>query len=200
MKRYYDKQWDQMFERLLAFRDENGHCMVPKRFPPDMKLGTWVHTQRIQYRKLPVIGRLTDDRIHRLEELGFIWSLRDDWQKHYEELKEYKKSNGHCNVPARYVPNRRLGIWVSAQRQQYKIVQTPPELRPRRSAPLTDDRIELLNELGFTWTIRSRDSLGESWTQRLQDLREFRAIHGHCLVPSRYPPNPELGIWVGTQR
>ena len=22
----------------------------------------------------------------------------------------------------------------------------------------------------------------------------------HCLVPSRYTPNPELGVWVGTQR
>ncbi len=35
----------------------------------------------------PVIGRLTDDRIRRLEGLGFVWSLRDDWAKHYDELK-----------------------------------------------------------------------------------------------------------------
>lgn len=27
----------------------------------------------------PLVGRLTDDRIRRLEELGFRWSLRDDW-------------------------------------------------------------------------------------------------------------------------
>lgn len=25
MKRYYDKQWDQMFERLLAYKAANGH-------------------------------------------------------------------------------------------------------------------------------------------------------------------------------
>mgnify|MGYP005844099141 CR=1 FL=1 len=35
----------------------------------------------------PVVGRLTDDRIRRLENIGFTWSLRDDWQKHYDELK-----------------------------------------------------------------------------------------------------------------
>ena len=35
----------------------------------------------------PLVGRLTDDRIRRLQDLGFVWSLRDDWQKHYEELK-----------------------------------------------------------------------------------------------------------------
>jgi hypothetical protein len=42
MKRYYDKQWDSMFDRLKAFKEINGHCMIPKRYPPDVKLGTWV--------------------------------------------------------------------------------------------------------------------------------------------------------------
>ena len=75
--------------------------LVPKRFPPDVKLGTWVHTQRIQYRKLltgtskkeapaePVEAdgmekseeeknfRLTDDRRRRLDEVGFVWSARE---------------------------------------------------------------------------------------------------------------------------
>jgi len=35
----------------------------------------------------PLVGRLTQDRINRLQALGFVWSLRDDWAKHYEELK-----------------------------------------------------------------------------------------------------------------
>ena len=61
----------------------------------------------------PLVGRLTDDRIRRLQSLGFVWSLRDDWQKHYGELKAFKAKHGHCNVPARYNENRRLGIWVS---------------------------------------------------------------------------------------
>jgi hypothetical protein len=79
-------------------------------------------------------------------------------------------------------------------------MNSPDESKPRRSAPLTQERIDLLNELLFTWTIRSRDSLGESWNERLQSLREYSATHRNCLVPSRYPPNPELGVWVGTQR
>ena len=72
--------------------------------------------------------------------------------------------------------------------------------KPRRSAPLTQERIDLLNDIGFTWTIRSRDSLGESWNQRLEELKAYKQREFHCLVPSRYTPNPELGIWVGTQR
>ena len=103
MKRYYDKQWQDMFERLLKFKQENGHCIVPKRYPADMKLGTWVHTQRIQYRKLATTKnskdgtgsegegasdeiipkgeemsyRLTEERRKRLEEVGFVWSARE---------------------------------------------------------------------------------------------------------------------------
>lgn len=232
----YDDQWDAMFLRLQAYKEKNGDCLVPKRCKEDPKLGTWVDTQRVQYKKMrkklekegieyvppslndnqgaptaeedaavrkPIVGRLTDDRIRRLESLGFVWSLRDDWQKHYEELIEYKKEHSHCNVPARYSKNRRLGIWVSAQRQQYKQLHAAPNPdsnKPRRSAPLTQERINLLNALGFTWTIRSRDSLGESWNQRLEELKAYKAQFGSCLVPSRYPPNPELGIWVGTQR
>ncbi|CAJ1957843.1 unnamed protein product [Cylindrotheca closterium] len=228
----YDDQWDIMFEKLREYKDKTGNCLVPKRYKDNPKLGTWVDTQRVQYKKLqkilasqttqngsiggsedrespipagdvgkPLVGRLTNDRIRRLEDLGFVWSLRDDWQKHYEELKDYKAQHGHCNVPARYEKNRRLGIWVSAQRQQYKMVrQLPDANKGRRSTSLTPERIGLLNDLSFTWTIRSRDTFGESWNQRYEDLKEFKRIHGHCNVPSKYAENPELGIWVGTQR
>jgi len=263
----YDDQWDAMFDLLVQYKEQYRDCLVPKRYQANPKLGTWVDTQRVQYKKMlkkiadiqhkkqhgetmddnasegsggkeppgtPLVGRLTQERIQRLQNLGFVWSLRDDWAKHYEELKAYKQIHGHCNVPARFADNRRLGIWVSAQRQQYKILQQQKHLQPgqvlvpaaiegeegaipaaegavqagdsatnskaRRSAPLTQERIDLLNSLGFVWTIRSRDSLGESWNQRLHELRQFKQQYGHCLVPSRYDANPELGIWVGTQR
>lgn len=99
MKRFYDKQWDNMFEKLNAFKMDNGHCMVPKRYPADIKLGTWVHTQRIQFRKLTagtkkealteeevtalkscgdeINYRLTEERRLRLEGIGFVWSARE---------------------------------------------------------------------------------------------------------------------------
>lgn len=91
---------------LHGFIRPNAHrqsfrSLVPKRYPKDIKLGTWVHTQRIQYRKLvsgstkkesPLEGvegeggekiedeksfRLTEDRRRRLDEIGFIWSARE---------------------------------------------------------------------------------------------------------------------------
>jgi hypothetical protein len=53
------------------------------------------------------------------------------------------------------------GIWVSALRQKCKIMQMPEyPSKSRRSTPLTQERIHLLNELGFSWTARSGDPIG----------------------------------------
>jgi hypothetical protein len=40
------------------------------------------------------------------------------------------------------------------------------------------------------------------WEERLAELVAFKAMpeHGHCNVPKSYPANPQLGVWVQTQR
>ena len=38
------------------------------------------------------------------------------------------------------------------------------------------------------------------WDERLQQLEEYKAIHGNCRVPQKYKENPSLGHWVNTQR
>lgn len=86
---------------------------------------------------------------------------------------------------------------VSAQRQQYKTMNQMTSIAARRAAPLTQDRIEMLNQLGFTWTIRSRDSISESWNQRFEELQRFKKKYGVsycssiwiimlCKIQSRY--------------
>jgi hypothetical protein len=111
---------------------------------------------------------------------------------------QFKEEYGHCNVPARYDKNRKLGIFVSAQRSQYKALQrhTEASRSDDLKTPLTNDRIRLLNELGFAWTIRSKASHDDSWTQKLNELKRYREAHGHCNVPARCVENPALGIWV----
>jgi hypothetical protein len=126
----------------------------------------------------PMFGRLTNARIRKLEELGFVWSVRDDWQQHYEELVKFMNENGHTNVPARYEANRKLGIWVSAQRQQYRILHSLSQAK-HKVVPLTQERIHKLNNIGFNWIIRSREVVGEGWNERYQQLCEFHDLHNH---------------------
>lgn len=59
--------------------------MVPKRYHDDPKLGTWVETQRVQYKKLQQLGgesitpnnRLNAERLEKLESVGFAWSAKN---------------------------------------------------------------------------------------------------------------------------
>merc|ERR1711918_179142 len=68
----HDLRWESYFSSLCAFRREHGHCLVTTKnctgvFP--RSLVNWVRSVRLAYRE----ERLSDDRIHRLEEQGFVW-------------------------------------------------------------------------------------------------------------------------------
>lgn len=47
---------------------------------------------------------------------------------------------------------------------------------------------------------RFKDFHEKKWNEHLQELRDFRKKHGHCLVPHTYPENQSLARWVKRQR
>ena len=64
---------------------ENGHCLIPKRYPPDVKLGTWVHTQRIQFRKLTASKKEETDGTDEGMRLGEEAQMKADEQLAQDE-------------------------------------------------------------------------------------------------------------------
>ena len=34
-------KWDEMYKRLLKFKEKHGHCLVPNRYADDPQLGSW---------------------------------------------------------------------------------------------------------------------------------------------------------------
>jgi hypothetical protein len=62
--------WEVAFSRLQAFKQAFGHCRVPSTYQADSQLALWVARQRRIYSK----GKLSSDRIMRLEALGFEWA------------------------------------------------------------------------------------------------------------------------------
>jgi hypothetical protein len=97
--------WDQRFEELKAFKHEHGHCNVPRTWLANPQLGTWLNTQRKQYRlsQQGVSSQMIPDRKAKLEQLGFKWSLceKQDWDIRFQELAEYRQKHGDCLVPQR---------------------------------------------------------------------------------------------------
>eukprot|EP00978_Attheya_sp_CCMP212_P006792 scaffold15801_cov49-Attheya_sp.AAC.4 len=125
-------------------------------------------------------------------------SQHERWNRRYQELQEYQTEHGDCLVPSKYHPNPALCMWVTTQRRKYFLFKS------KQGAPLiTPERIELLEQLGFVWdahVIPSTLFHDQQWNMRYQELKEYQAEHGDCLVPHKYPPNPALGYWVSSQR
>ena len=61
--------WDAQYTNLIAYKNKKGNCLVPRRDPEHKKLGAWVAEQRQRKKH----GKLTADRIEKLESLGFAW-------------------------------------------------------------------------------------------------------------------------------
>eukprot|EP00551_Chaetoceros_affinis_P011838 CAMPEP_0203674320 /NCGR_PEP_ID=MMETSP0090-20130426/15753_1 /ASSEMBLY_ACC=CAM_ASM_001088 /TAXON_ID=426623 /ORGANISM="Chaetoceros affinis, Strain CCMP159" /LENGTH=400 /DNA_ID=CAMNT_0050540173 /DNA_START=178 /DNA_END=1380 /DNA_ORIENTATION=- len=144
-------KWDMMYMRLLAYKKEHNDCLVPNRYKPDTQLGSWVSTQRRHYKLLQngQESSLTQTRLDLLTNIGFVWATRDPrhvpWDQRYQELLDFKQKFGHCLVPVGYEENVQLSNWVSTQRQEWK------SFKLKRQSRLTQERISLLNDIGFVW-------------------------------------------------
>ena len=65
--------WETKFGLLLAFRDREGHCDVPKKHEErGVKLGNWLTNQR----KLRKKGAMDAERERRLQEAGVRWRIK----------------------------------------------------------------------------------------------------------------------------
>jgi hypothetical protein len=128
--------WDFYFGLLEKYHNEHSHCRVPAKYTiNNHKLGGWVSSQRRNFAN----NQLSDNRIRRLNALGFVWDPNDeDWENTYEVLKWYHKKYGHSRVPINYIiKNLNLGTWVNSQRQRKKLI--------------SEDRVKRLDALGFIW-------------------------------------------------
>ena len=175
--------WEERCQELRRFKREHGHCNVPHGYAPNPALGDWVGRARMRYKN----GELNEEQVRALNLLGFEWVLLAKWEDRFGELKAFRKEHGHCDVPIRYRPNHQLGRWVNNQRQRKKHGELP------------QDRVRLLNALGFSWKMRGQRA-AVPWEIRLKELKRFKKAHGHCNVPQRCKSAPSLGSWVSGVR
>ena len=189
--------WDGRYEQLKAYRSTYGDCNVPRGWSNNPQLGTWVRTQRYQYRlyKEGKKSSMTEERLNKLNEIGFEWILvvLTEWNDRYEELKAYRSKYGDCNVPQKWNDNPQLGTWVQTQRQQYRLYKEGTK------SIMTEDRIGKLNEIGFEWVLLVSEARIE-WNDRYEELKAYRSTYGDCNVPQKWGDSPQLGSWVNRQR
>ncbi|MCC9138143.1 helicase associated domain-containing protein [Pontibacter silvestris] len=175
----YDTQWEASFEKLKTYRQEHGTCQVSLKV--DRVLQRWTRWQRILFYQ----GKLSQERIDRLNEIRFPWSVQEGyWMRMYDALANYKKKFGHTRVPFRWAPNPQLAAWV------YRVKKNKKELTPQK--------VELLNRIGFDWALRQRKVL--PWKVMYERLVAFKKEYGHARVPVKWRKDPKLGKWVSRMR
>jgi len=108
----------------------------------------------------------------------------DRWHIMYQRLKAYYAVHGNANVPSGYEKDSQLATWVGNQRQR------------RKSGKITTEEVNLLDTLGFCWSMRERGK----WESSLAAVAAFHAVHGHCDIPLNFPENPKLGRFVNSMR
>ena len=172
--------WDERYGELIAYKGRFGDCRVLDKWPENPQLGTWVLVQR----RTKKTGELSEERILRLNAIGFLWDPFDaDWEKQFTALLEYKERYGDCNVPTRWRENRPLATWTDGQRQA------------RRKGKLDAARIARLDAIEFRWDLRE-----QFWDKMFAELLAYKQTYGDCAVPDKWAANRPLSTWVGNQR
>ena len=73
--------WDDMLKKLIEFKEEYGHTMVPKCWKRDPKLGKWCNNQRTAYKhmcdkKVKGARSITIERVKALNSINFVWNQK----------------------------------------------------------------------------------------------------------------------------
>jgi Helicase associated domain len=219
-----DVEWQEHFELLLAYKLEHGHSRIPWKYvtPNGVNLGEWVHNTRQRLkpfldsndRKVKKKVDISADgitaeqyhcRIHQLNEIGFLWDVRDvEWQEHFELLLAYNAEHGHLRIPQCYVTPTtgiHLGHWVNTQRQKLKPFVDDKQGKVKEDGvdrSKARERTARLNAIGFLWDIRD-----VTWQENFELVLTWWYVeHGHLPMPSRFvtPTGVKLGNWLNDQR
>eukprot|EP00592_Proboscia_alata_P027799 CAMPEP_0194445376 /NCGR_PEP_ID=MMETSP0176-20130528/127823_1 /TAXON_ID=216777 /ORGANISM="Proboscia alata, Strain PI-D3" /LENGTH=650 /DNA_ID=CAMNT_0039271921 /DNA_START=60 /DNA_END=2013 /DNA_ORIENTATION=- len=203
-----EDQWDKRYEELVSYVQKFGHARVPKRYPQNILLWSWVSAQRKYYERKQngdLSTRITETQIELLNKVGFEWTVddntedqspvndntedqspvngntEDQWHKQYKDLASYVQEFGHAQVP----------------KAERRFVNKDNETQ-----------IELLNKVGFEWSVDDNTEVQspvngnteDQWHKQYKDLASYVQEFGHAQVPRKYPLNQSLANWVRAQR
>lgn len=182
-----EKSWNVGYRYAKTFFEENGHLDIPATYVTEngFALGGWYRHVRLKYQE----GRLEEGYAEALENIGMKWEMLTvrKWKQYYSLAKQYQEENGNLNVAVDYVTDAgiKLGVWISAQRENYS------------KNRLTTEQIDALESIGMSWNrFDSRWDLGFSYAAKY--VEEYGDINA---VSDTYKPDGfKLLQWVRTQR
>ena len=176
------ERWNQIFQRLVAYKECYQTSNVPFRWKEDPQLGRWVAHQRQKYKN----ELLSINQVDLLNSIGFVWKLvhQVPWMEMYQRLVSYKKQHKSTSVPPGYKEDPQLRCWVINQRTAYT------------NKLLSQERTNYLESIAFVSKLRDLIPWIEMFKRLVAHKQRFQSTR----VPINYTEDPRLRYWVNYQR
>lgn len=219
--------WDAWYYLAENYYREYKHLKVPSNFKTlngttydtnGFKLGLWIQRQRTAYKmreekdkRQYSIKALSDEQVKRLENIGMIFDIKDDyWEFMYTLAENYYSVHKNLKVRSLYRTSNgyeydkygyALGEWIRRQRANYQYQNSNKSNR----ILLTEKQIKRLEKIGMIFD----NVIERQWDKMYSLACNYYANHGDLLVPIdfktvdgiAYDENGKnLGQWIRRQR
>ena len=181
-----EEAWERGYQETLKYKKQYGNpnAIQKYRTPEGFVLGTWQSHQKAAYSN----EKLNDEKIKRLEDIGFIWDQIDEaWEKGYQGTIKYKYLFGSANAPYKYMTPEgfSLGWWQGIQKKNYD------------NGKLGNELIRKLEKIGFIWSI-----LDNEFEKGYQETLVYKKQFGKANANYKYKTSDgyKLGVWQGSKK
>jgi len=184
----YEKQWNDAFQAFCDYYKINGTFEIPVAYKTEsgIALGAWIRHQRNVYAQ----GKLSDERISRLRNVGFTLEKIDPWEEKYQLAKAYFEEHGNLNVPAQYVVN---GVWLHKWLNEQKLIAEGK--RKKKHSP---EQLARLEAIGLRYGSTYNE---EVWNERYEMAKAYFEENGDLNIPKDYTVGDfQLGVWIRKQK
>lgn len=211
------KSFKERVEELREFKEKHGHFRVPRGEGATKTLGRWLEEMRWQYRRYKsgqYAKGMNPERVSALEAIGVDWEPLETKQKKAKEGSETQEDAKPAPIDEtmdesqpKVNPNLQetnLAVAVAGLNeladggfgpQFLGVARLPdgsPMIDPTPLTPLIPGGIEALVNSPEEDKGLFKKAKRFTWEERVQQLKDFKAEHGHLLVPKSH----QLGVYL----
>ena len=203
------RTFSERVEDLRQYKAKYGHCDVSSSIGEFKALADWCSKVRLSRKRM--VGylkgttrtiKLSEENVWQLTELGFNWmgrpAVRKTFSERVEDLRQYKAKYGHCDVSING-EFKALADWCSKVRRCRDIMEGRLKRSSTPQIKLSEEKVQQLTMLGFNWMRPKQQIRRKTFSERVEDLRQYKAKYGNCDVSS-IGEFRSLADWCGKVR
>ncbi len=178
-----DERWNRLYLEAKKFNEENNRFPTTtdvKKYPEMNELYRWIIRQRKAFNE----GKLSEDRVKLLNELGMVWDLSDaKWNGQLELLNAFIRENKRTPSANEKFKNKAIGQWYSEQ------------LRRLKSGSLDEVKVKKITAIA-----PEKPQASAAWEKKFELLKEFIKEHDRLPYSKEKYRNTDLYLWLLSQK